>query len=68
MDQRDFHCPTLTVKETLEFAHACSGGAAVPQRVLDSLENGSPEENAQAKAVIQSVSHVLKAPVVIATP
>ncbi|EQC40473.1 hypothetical protein SDRG_02366 [Saprolegnia diclina VS20] len=32
MSQRDFHYPTLTVKETLEFAHACSGGAAVPQR------------------------------------
>ncbi|EQC40470.1 hypothetical protein SDRG_02363, partial [Saprolegnia diclina VS20] len=58
MNQRDFHYPTLTVKETLEFAHACSGGAAVPQRVLDSLENGSPEENAQAQAVIQSLYNV----------
>ncbi|KDO30304.1 hypothetical protein SPRG_05017 [Saprolegnia parasitica CBS 223.65] len=58
MNQRDFHYPTLTVKETLEFAHACSGGAAVPQRVLDSLEYGSPEENAQAKAVIQSLYNV----------
>ncbi|OQR82096.1 ATP-binding Cassette (ABC) Superfamily, partial [Achlya hypogyna] len=58
MSQRDFHYPTLTVKETLEFAHACSGGAAVPQRVLDSLQYGSPEENAQAKAVIESLYNV----------
>ncbi|EQC27220.1 hypothetical protein SDRG_14937 [Saprolegnia diclina VS20] len=59
MNQRDFHYPTLSVKETLAFAHACSGGAAVPQRVLDSLQYGSPEENAQAKAVIQSLYNVL---------
>ncbi|KDO30310.1 hypothetical protein SPRG_19849 [Saprolegnia parasitica CBS 223.65] len=58
MSQRDFHYPTLTVKETLAFAHACSGGAAVPQRVLDSLESGSPEENAQAQNVIQSLYNV----------
>ncbi|OQR82095.1 ATP-binding Cassette (ABC) Superfamily, partial [Achlya hypogyna] len=58
MSQRDFHYPTLTVKETLEFAHACSGGAVVPQRVLDSLENGSPEENEQAQTVIQSLYQV----------
>ncbi|EQC27218.1 hypothetical protein SDRG_14935, partial [Saprolegnia diclina VS20] len=58
MNQRDFHYPTLSVKETLAFAHACSGGAAVPQRVLDSLQYGSPEENAQAKAVIQSLYNV----------
>ncbi|OQR96805.1 ATP-binding Cassette (ABC) Superfamily [Achlya hypogyna] len=58
MNQRDFHYPTLTVKETLQFAHACSGGAAVPQRVLDSLQYGSPEENAQAKAVIESLYQV----------
>ncbi|OQR95257.1 ATP-binding Cassette (ABC) Superfamily [Achlya hypogyna] len=58
ISQRDFHYATLSVKETLQFAHACSGGAAVPQRVLDSLQNGSPEENAQAKAVIQSLYQV----------
>ncbi|EQC40491.1 hypothetical protein SDRG_02382 [Saprolegnia diclina VS20] len=58
VSQRDFNYPTLTVKETLAFAHACSGGAAVPPRVLDSLVHGSPEENAQAKAVIQSLYHV----------
>ncbi|OQR80584.1 ATP-binding Cassette (ABC) Superfamily [Achlya hypogyna] len=58
MNQRDFHYPTLSVKETLQFAHACSGGAAVPQRVLDSLQYGSPEENAQAKALIESLYQV----------
>ncbi|EQC40492.1 hypothetical protein SDRG_02383 [Saprolegnia diclina VS20] len=58
VSQRDFNYPTLTVKETLAFAHACSGGTAVPPRVLDSLVHGSPEENAQAKAVIQSLYHV----------
>ncbi|KDO29394.1 hypothetical protein SPRG_05931 [Saprolegnia parasitica CBS 223.65] len=55
ISQRDFHYPTLTVKETLAFAHACSGGAVVPQRILDSLANGTPDENAQAKAVIMSL-------------
>ncbi|OQR85571.1 ATP-binding Cassette (ABC) Superfamily, partial [Achlya hypogyna] len=58
MNQRDFHYPTLSVKETLQFAHACSGGATVPQRVLDSLQYGSPEENAQAKALIESLYQV----------
>ncbi|OQR89078.1 ATP-binding Cassette (ABC) Superfamily, partial [Achlya hypogyna] len=58
VSQRDFNYPTLTVKETLQFAHACNGGAVVPQRVLDSLENGSPEDNAQAKAVIQALYNV----------
>ncbi|OQR86560.1 ATP-binding Cassette (ABC) Superfamily, partial [Thraustotheca clavata] len=58
MNQRDFHYPTLSVKETLAFAHACAGGAQVPQRVLDSLHYGSPEENAQAKAVLESLYQV----------
>ncbi|OQR89075.1 ATP-binding Cassette (ABC) Superfamily, partial [Thraustotheca clavata] len=58
MNQRDFHCPTLTVKETLEFAHACAGGAVVPQRVLDSLQYGSDEENAQAETLLQSLYQV----------
>ncbi|OQR84369.1 ATP-binding Cassette (ABC) Superfamily, partial [Thraustotheca clavata] len=58
VSQRDFHYPTLTVKETLQFAHACSGGAQVPQRVLDSLHKGTPEENAQAKSVLQSLYQV----------
>ncbi|EQC37281.1 hypothetical protein SDRG_05505 [Saprolegnia diclina VS20] len=55
ISQRDFHYPTLTVKETLQFAHECSGGAVVPQRILDSLTNGTPEENAQAQAVITAL-------------
>ncbi|EQC41913.1 hypothetical protein SDRG_00768 [Saprolegnia diclina VS20] len=58
VSQRDFNYASLTVKETLAFGHACSGGAAVPPRLLDSLTHGSPDENAQAKAVIQSLYHV----------
>ncbi|OQR89123.1 ATP-binding Cassette (ABC) Superfamily, partial [Achlya hypogyna] len=52
VNQRDFHYPVMTVKETLQFAHKCHGGAAVPPRILQALTDGSPEENAQAKAVI----------------
>ncbi|OQR89249.1 ATP-binding Cassette (ABC) Superfamily [Thraustotheca clavata] len=58
IDQRDFHYPTLSVQETLEFAHACAGGAQVPEMILKSLQYGSPEENAQAKAFIQSLYNV----------
>ncbi|OQR82303.1 ATP-binding Cassette (ABC) Superfamily, partial [Achlya hypogyna] len=55
VSQLDFHYAVLSVKETLEFAHKCSGGAIVPQRVLDSLQNGSPEEVTTATALIQSL-------------
>ncbi|KAG9402602.1 hypothetical protein AC1031_007211 [Aphanomyces cochlioides] len=54
MGQRDYHYPVLTVQETMEFAHQSCGGV-VPQRVLDSLQNGTPEENAQAKEIIQAL-------------
>ncbi|KAF1329408.1 Atp-binding protein, partial [Globisporangium splendens] len=42
--QRDKHFPTLTVKETLEFAHACCGGE-LSERAESHLANGTPEEN-----------------------
>lgn len=45
--QRDKHYPTLTVKETLEFAHACCGGE-LSKRSEDLLKNGTPEENQAA--------------------
>ncbi|GMF30047.1 unnamed protein product [Phytophthora lilii] len=42
--QRDKHFPTLTVKETLEFAHACCGGA-LSKRAESHFVHGTPEEN-----------------------
>ncbi|CAK4892178.1 unnamed protein product [Aphanomyces euteiches] len=57
ISQRDYHYPMLTVQETMEFAHQSCGGV-VPQRVLDSLQNGTPEENAQAKEIIQALYQV----------
>ncbi|CAK4721546.1 unnamed protein product, partial [Aphanomyces euteiches] len=54
ISQRDYHYPMLTVQETMEFAHQSCGGV-VPQRILDSLQNGTPEENAQAKEIIQAL-------------
>ncbi|EQC40474.1 hypothetical protein SDRG_02367 [Saprolegnia diclina VS20] len=55
VSQLDFHYAVLTVKETLAFAHACSGGNVVSQRVLDSLQNGSPDQVAEATAVIHAL-------------
>ncbi|EGZ08354.1 pleiotropic drug resistance protein ABC superfamily [Phytophthora sojae] len=47
--QRDKHYPELTVKETLEFAHAaCGGGGELSERDASHLVNGTPEENAEA--------------------
>ncbi|KAF1325304.1 Atp-binding protein, partial [Globisporangium splendens] len=45
--QRDKHYPILTVKETLEFAHACSGGE-LTKRGEELLSKGTPEENLAA--------------------
>ncbi|POM58231.1 Pleiotropic drug resistance protein ABC Superfamily, partial [Phytophthora palmivora] len=45
--QNDKHLPTLTVKETLEFAHACNGGS-LSTRDEKHLVYGSPEENQAA--------------------
>ncbi|CAK4361417.1 unnamed protein product, partial [Aphanomyces euteiches] len=53
--QRDNHFPLLTVKETMEFAHQFSSGGVVPQRTLDSLSNGTPEDNARAKEYLREV-------------
>ncbi|KAH9120639.1 hypothetical protein AeMF1_007278, partial [Aphanomyces euteiches] len=57
MNQRDFHYPTLSVKETLEFGHLSCGGV-VPQRVLDSLKHGTPEQNAEATKIIKALYEV----------
>ncbi|OQR92900.1 ATP-binding Cassette (ABC) Superfamily [Thraustotheca clavata] len=58
VNQRNFHYPRLTVKETLEFAYNCNGGARVPQRILDAFDNGTPEEIEYAKKYLQSLYQV----------
>ncbi|ETI51405.1 hypothetical protein F443_05232 [Phytophthora nicotianae P1569] len=45
--QRDKHYPSLTVKETLEFAHACCGGG-FSERDAQHFAGGTPEENKAA--------------------
>ncbi|KAG2760237.1 ABC transporter G family member 31 [Phytophthora cactorum] len=45
--QRDKHYPSLTVKETLEFAHACCGGG-FSERDAQHFAGGTPEENLAA--------------------
>ncbi|POM81575.1 ABC Superfamily [Phytophthora palmivora] len=47
VNQRDKHYPSLTVKETLEFAHACCGGG-LPVRDEQHFTKGTPEENVAA--------------------
>ncbi|CAI5729553.1 unnamed protein product [Hyaloperonospora brassicae] len=54
--QRDKHYPSLTVKETLEFAHACCGGG-LSERDEQHLINGSPEEN---KAALEAARAMCK--------
>ncbi|KAH9113415.1 hypothetical protein AeMF1_012378, partial [Aphanomyces euteiches] len=57
VNQRDYHFPMMTVQETMEFAHQACGGK-VPQRVLDSLNSGTPEENQHAKETIEALYKV----------
>ncbi|GMF38596.1 unnamed protein product [Phytophthora fragariaefolia] len=45
--QDDKHIPTLTVKETLEFAHACNGGD-LSKNDEQHFSHGTPEENQSA--------------------
>ncbi|GAB9474258.1 Atp-binding protein, partial [Globisporangium polare] len=47
VNQRDKHFPTLTVKETLEFAHTFCGGE-LSRRGEELLNKGSAEENIAA--------------------
>uniref|UniRef100_A0AAV1U9R6 ABC transporter domain-containing protein n=1 Tax=Peronospora matthiolae TaxID=2874970 RepID=A0AAV1U9R6_9STRA len=54
--QRDKHYPSLTVKETLEFAHACCGGG-LSERAERHFVNGSPEEN---KAALEAARALFK--------
>ncbi|CAH0480007.1 unnamed protein product [Peronospora belbahrii] len=45
--QRDKHYPSLTVKETLEFAHVCCGKGSL-KRDAQHYTGGTPEENKAA--------------------
>ncbi|GLE01525.1 hypothetical protein PINS_up010355 [Pythium insidiosum] len=59
--QRDHHFPTLTVKETLEFAHECCGGH-LPRPAADLFDKGTAEENRQgleaARAMLKHLPEV----------
>ncbi|POM72510.1 ABC Superfamily [Phytophthora palmivora] len=54
VDQHDVHFPTLTVKETLEFAHAFTGGELL-RRGDELLTNGTTEENLEALKTVQTL-------------
>ncbi|GMF35934.1 unnamed protein product [Phytophthora fragariaefolia] len=54
VDQHDVHFPTLTVKETLEFAHAFTGGELL-RRGDELLTHGSPEDNLEALKTVQKL-------------
>ncbi|OWY93269.1 Pleiotropic drug resistance protein transporter, partial [Phytophthora megakarya] len=54
VDQHDVHFPTLTVKETLEYAHTFTGGE-LHRRGEDLLTNGTTEENLEALKTVQTL-------------
>ncbi|EEY63621.1 ATP-binding Cassette (ABC) Superfamily [Phytophthora infestans T30-4] len=54
VDQHDVHFPSLTVMETLEFAHAFTGGELM-RRGDELLTNGSTEENLEALKTVQTL-------------
>ncbi|KAL3669607.1 hypothetical protein V7S43_004992 [Phytophthora oleae] len=46
--QNDKHFPSLSVQETLEFAHACCPEEVASKQGKDLLSNGTPEQNEAA--------------------
>ncbi|TMW59106.1 hypothetical protein Poli38472_007251 [Pythium oligandrum] len=54
--QRDHHHPMLTVRETLQFAHDCCGGASFSTRLEPLLTQGTSEENKAAKELLNVMS------------
>ncbi|OQS07891.1 ATP-binding Cassette (ABC) Superfamily [Thraustotheca clavata] len=46
--------PQFTAYETIAFAHASCGGAIVPPRFLNALNNKTSEQNQHAKDIIES--------------
>ncbi|GLE01188.1 hypothetical protein PINS_up010018 [Pythium insidiosum] len=53
--QQDTHFATLTVKETLAFAHQFSGGSLSADAAARHLTGGSPEDNAAAVAAVRAM-------------
>ncbi|KAL3670758.1 hypothetical protein V7S43_003946 [Phytophthora oleae] len=54
VNQRDKHFPTLTVKETLQFAHTFCGGE-MDRRGEELLSNGSQQQNLEALELAKAV-------------
>ncbi|TMW67913.1 hypothetical protein Poli38472_007585 [Pythium oligandrum] len=54
--QRDTHFPTLTVKETLQFAQECSDGVHFSKRIASTLSKTAPEETKAAVEAVQQLS------------
>ncbi|KAL3660316.1 hypothetical protein V7S43_014844 [Phytophthora oleae] len=52
--QEDTHMPTMTVRETFEFAHECCG-PHLDKRTSELLSRGSPAENVSALQAASSV-------------
>ncbi|KAK1941913.1 ABC transporter G family member 29 [Phytophthora citrophthora] len=54
VDQQDKHFPTLTVKETLQFANACAG-RKLSKQVEDLYSHGTREQNQTALNVLRAM-------------
>ncbi|KAI9993667.1 hypothetical protein PInf_015960 [Phytophthora infestans] len=54
VDQHDKHFPTLTVKETLEFANVCSGDT-LSKTEEQLYSNGKPEQNQSALDLLRAM-------------
>ncbi|KAK1936676.1 ABC transporter G family member 29 [Phytophthora citrophthora] len=50
--QTETHFPSLSVQETLEFAHACCTEEFASNRGKDLLSNGTPEQNQEALRMV----------------
>ncbi|KAG6622615.1 pleiotropic drug resistance protein ABC superfamily [Phytophthora cinnamomi] len=55
VSQTDKHFPTLSVQETLEFAHACCPEEVMSQRGMEMLSHGTPEQNEAALRTAESL-------------
>ncbi|RLN91243.1 hypothetical protein BBJ28_00016968 [Nothophytophthora sp. Chile5] len=53
--QQDTHFPTLTVQETLAFAHECCGAEELAERSAKRFIHGSPAENEAATAATRAL-------------
>eukprot|EP00644_Phytophthora_capsici_P012747 jgi/Phyca11/21930/fgenesh1_pg.PHYCAscaffold_232_\ len=53
--QTDTHFPSLSVQETLEFAHACCTEEFASTRGKELLSNGTPEQNQEALRMVEAL-------------